>query len=191
MIWRWVASHGPFKSSRQAWVLPATGNSRNSRPSFLERFSGCPCKPSASTGTQKHGPICFDPNPQGCCTQKGPWQEVLTHLGHPERSHVRACPNLDSSQPAWAWLVQGYLGMGQNRTTTNRTACSSPCFYLPGFHFGYRFLVRSHLFVLVSASGDPHGSPRPCPNPTIPVSVLSSDGNCKVTWPMALPQFPN
>ena len=31
------------------------------------------------------------------------------------------------------------MGMGQNSATRNRTAGFSPCFHLPGFHFGYRF----------------------------------------------------
>ena len=39
------------------------------------------------------------------------------------------------------------MGMGSKLIHQGK-AGSSPCFHLPGFHFGYLFLTRSHILVL-------------------------------------------
>ena len=41
-------------------------------------------------------------------------------------------------------LLMGDMGMG-SKFNRHKTAGSSPCFHLPGSHFGHLFLTRSHI----------------------------------------------
>ena len=46
----------------------------------------------------------------------------------------------------WVSFFGDPVGMGQNLIIRVWAAGLSPCFHLPGFHFGYIFLNHSHVY---------------------------------------------
>ena len=49
------------------------------------------------------------------------------------------------------WMLYGMSMRGGSKLNHQETAGFSPCFHLPGFHFGYLFLTHSHVCVTTAS----------------------------------------